>query len=97
MNKIIRGVAAAAIALGVVIVFYVFWQETARVGRYTVVYYKNQCNLDPEALPQDLPSLMRLPCVIRVTWQEEIAEKMFQEYCFLPGKGIEKSRLIQKK
>ncbi len=48
-------------------------------------------------IAQDLPSLMNLHCVIRITWQEEIATRTFQEYCYLPGRGIEKGSIYQKK
>ncbi|OPY81907.1 MAG: hypothetical protein A4E71_03310 [Smithella sp. PtaU1.Bin162] len=82
--------------IGLVLVFYVFKQETASVGRYSVLYYKNMCDLEVESFPQDLESLKSLPGLIRITWQEQIASDMFQEYCFLPGKGVEKSRLIRK-
>jgi hypothetical protein len=97
MKKVVTGLLITAIALAVVIVLYIFRQETAYIGKYTVLYYKNQCDLPPKTFPQDLLSLMNLPCVIRITWQEEIAAKTFQEYCYLPGKGIEKSRILQKK
>jgi hypothetical protein len=97
MKRIITGLLLAALALAVIIVFYTFRQETAYVGKYTVVYYENQCGLAPESFPRDLQSLMNLPGLIRITWEEEIADNMFQKYCYLPGKGIEKSGLHRKK
>jgi hypothetical protein len=97
MKKFIVGLAFAGIVLALAIVFHIFRHETAYVGKYTVVYQINQCNIPPEALPQDLYSLMNLPCVIRITWQDEIADRMFQEYCYLPGRGIEKGSIYQKK
>ena len=97
MKKISTGLSIGAIVLAVVIVFYTFWQETAHIGKYTVVYYKNQCDIPPESLPRDLHSLMNLPGLIRITWEDEIGDNMFQMYCYLPGKGIEKSGLHHKK
>lgn len=96
MKKVTIGLLIAAVA-GIVLVFYIFQQETVSVGRYSVLYYKNMRDLDPESFPQDLESLKSLPGLIRITWQEQIAPDMFQEYCYLPGKGVEKSRLIRKK
>lgn len=96
MKNIITGLSMAAILLAVVIVFYTFRQETAYIGKYTVLYYKNQCDLAPESFPQDLPSLMNIPGLIRITWEDEMSDKMFQMYCYLPGKGIEKSGLHHK-
>jgi hypothetical protein len=94
MRNFVVGLLLAGIVLALVIVNFIFRQETTNIGKYTILYYENQCNLSPA---QDLQSLMALPCVIRITWQEEIADKMFQEYCYLPGRGIEKARLYQKK
>jgi len=85
------------IVVAVAIVYYIFEHETVNVGRYSVVFYKNKCNNMPESLPQDLESLKNLPCLIRITWQEQIASDLFQEYCFLPGKGVEKSGIYHKK
>lgn len=84
----------AAVALG--IVFYVFKQETVEAGKYTVLYYKNMNDLDPQSFPADLESLKGLPGLIRITWREQIAPNMFQEYCYLPGKEVEKTRIINK-
>jgi hypothetical protein len=98
MRKIITVLTLLVVALAIAVVFYIFKHDTAYVGKYTILYYKNQCDhLTPELLPPDLQSLMNIPCVIRITWQEQIADKMFQEYCYLPGKGIEKGRVYQKK
>jgi hypothetical protein len=85
-----------AVILGIMLVFHVFRQETVSIGRYSVLYYKNQCDLQPKEFPQNLESLKSLPGLIRITWQEEISTNLFQEYCYLPGKGVEKSRLINK-
>ncbi len=93
MKNIITGLSIAAIALAIVIVSHIFSQKTAYIGKYTVLYYENQCNLPPESFPQDLPSLMNLPGLIRITWEDEIGDKLLQKYCYLPGKGIEKSGL----
>jgi hypothetical protein len=97
MKNIITGLSLLAITLAVIIVFYIFRQETVSVGKYNVLYYINQCDIPPELFPQDLPSLMNLPGLIRITWEDEIADQMFQMYCYLPGKGIEKSGLHHKK
>ena len=96
MKNILTGLSLVSILLAVVIVFYIYRQETAYIGKYTVVYYKNQCNLAPEYFPHDLPSLMNIPGLIRITWEDEMSDKMFQMYCYLPGKGIEKSGLHHK-
>ena len=97
MKKIITGLLLAAIVIAVLVVFYIFRQETAYIGKYTVVYYENQCDIPPESFPQDLYSLMNLPGLIRITWEDEIGDNMFQMYCYLPGKGFEKSGLHHKK
>jgi len=39
---------------------------------------------------------MNIPGLIRITWEDEMSDKMFQMYCYLPGKGIEKSGLHHK-
>lgn len=96
MKKITIGLLIAAI-VGIILVFYIFRHETVSVGQYTVVYYKNKCDLAPEALPRDLESLKRLPGLIRITWQERIASDLLQEYCYLPGKGVEEGRKIHAK
>lgn len=96
MKKVTVGLVIAAIA-GVVLVFYIFQQETVSVGKYSVLYYKNMCDLEPESFPQDLESLKSLSGLIRITWQEQIGSNMFQEYCYLPGKEVAKTRLIRKK
>ena len=85
------------LVLGLVLVFHIFEQETVSAGKYTVLYYKNMCDVDSESFPRDLASLKNLPGLIRITWQEQIASDMFQEYCYLPGKGVEKTRLIHTK
>lgn len=96
MKKIFTILIIIAVA-GLMAVFYVFEHETVEVGRYSVVYYKNMCDVEVDDFPQDLESLKSLPGLIRITWQEQIASDMFQEYCYLPGKGVEKSRLVRKK
>lgn len=96
MKNIIMGLTIAAMVLAVVIIFFIFRQETVIVGKYNVLYFPNQCDIPPESFPQDLPSLMNLPGLIRITWEDEISDKMFQKYCYLPGKGIEKSGLHHK-
>lgn len=96
MKKVIIGIAVAAI-LGLLIVFYVFRQETVSVGKYQVLCYKNRGDVDPRSLPQDMNSLKQIPGLIRITWQEQIEPNMFQEYCYLPGRGTEKSRVIRTK
>ena len=93
MKNIITGLSIAAIVLAVIIVFFIFRQETVTVGKYNVLYFSNQCDIPPESFPRDLPSLMNLPGLIRITWEDEIGEKLLQKYCYLPGKGIEKSGL----
>jgi hypothetical protein len=95
MKKVAIGLAIAAV-LGLIFVFYIFEQETVTAGRYQVLYYKHMSDIDPGSFPQDLESLKRLPGLIRITWQEQIAPNMFQEYCYLPGKGVEKARIIRK-
>jgi hypothetical protein len=94
MKKLAIILVIILIAVAVAIVFYIFEHETVNVGKYNVVYYKNQCDNIPESLPQDLTSLKTFPCLIRITWQERISSDMFQEYCYLPGKEVEKSRII---
>jgi hypothetical protein len=96
MKKAAVILAVILIALAAAVVFHIFEHETVTAGKYTVVYYKNMCDNMPPAFPQDLESLKSLPCLIRVTWQEQIASDMFQEYCYLPDKGVEKSRLVHK-
>jgi hypothetical protein len=97
MKNIIIGLSIAAIVLAAIIVFFIFRQETVSVGKYNVLYYTNQCDIPPESFPQDLPSLMNLPGLIRITWEDEIGDNMFQMYCYLPGKGVEQSGLHHKK
>jgi hypothetical protein len=96
MKKIAIGLVIAAI-LELIIIFYVFWQDTVSVGKYQVVYYKNMCDITPESFPQDLESLKSLSCLIRITWQEQIASDMYQEYCYLSGREVEKTRIIRRK
>ena len=79
------------------VVFFFFQHKTVNTGSYTVVYYKNRCNIDSQSLPDNLPYLKTLPCLIRITWQEPIASDMYQEYCYFPGKEVEKTRLIHQK
>lgn len=96
MKKVTIGLIIACV-LGLMIVFYAFRQETVPAGRYQVTYYKGRCNIDPKSLPQDLESLQRIPGLIRITWREQIGSEIFQEYCYLPDKGMEKGRLIHNK
>lgn len=96
-QKIIWIIVAGALCLAVLVsVFYFFQHESLIVGKYTVVYYKNQCDIDSEELPMDFDSLTALPCLIRINWRERIASDMEQEYCYLPGRGTEKTRRIHK-
>ncbi|MEE9912116.1 MAG: hypothetical protein K4571_10370 [Deltaproteobacteria bacterium] len=88
---------ATFVGLAFVVVAYWFQHKTVDIGGYTVVYYKNRCGVDPEGLSANLESLKTIPCLIRINWQEPIASDMLQEYCYLPGKGVEKTRLIHKK
>ncbi len=99
MKKITLGllIAAAIFILGLIIVFYVFEQETVSVGRYSVLYYKNRSDIDTASFPQDLESLKELPGLIRITWREPIGSDIYQEYCYLPGKGVEQTRIIRTK
>jgi hypothetical protein len=86
-----------AVIIAVIYVFYIFEHETVTIGRYTVLYQKNMCDLEPEAFPQDLESLKHLPGLIRIIWQEQIGPNMFQGYSYLPGRGVEKTYLFHKK
>lgn len=96
MKKVILGLVIAIAVITLVIGLYFFQQKTMEIGSYTVVYYKNKCNLDPAYFPRDLESLKSLPCLIRITWREQLASDMFQEYCYLPGKEVQKTRMIHK-
>jgi hypothetical protein len=89
--------AVALFAVGLMVAMYWFQHETVQIGGYTVVYFKNRCDIDPEALPANLESLKTLPCLIRINWLERLAPDMFQEYSYLPGRGVEKTRKIHKK
>ncbi|MFO7569041.1 MAG: hypothetical protein R6W75_04515 [Smithellaceae bacterium] len=89
--------AGAVFLVALLIVAYWFQHKTVVIGQYTVVYYKNQCNIDPDLLPENLEYLKTLPCLIRINWLERIASDMFQEYSYLPGRGVEKTRKIRKK
>jgi hypothetical protein len=97
MKKIVTICLLTATVTAVLLAFYLFGQQTANVGRFTVVYFKNKCGLELQSVPEDLEALKRLPCLIRITWQEKIAPDTYQEYCYLPGKEVEKTRLIHKK
>ncbi len=93
---------AIALVLGfclvaLVVVCYWFQHKTLRVGDYEVVYFKNRCDIDEGAMPADLESLKALPCLIRISWRERTGEDLYQEYCYTPGKGVEKSRRIHTK
>lgn len=96
MKKVTIGLVIAAIS-GLILVFYVFEQETVSVGRYQVVYYKHMCDVEPESFPKDLESLKHLSGLIRITWRERISSDMLQEYCYLPGRRVEKARIIRTK
>ena len=89
--------AVALFAVGLMIAMHWFQHETVQIGRYTVVYFKNRCDIDPEGLPANLESLKTLPCLIRINWLERLAPDMFQEYSYLPDRGVEKTRKIHKK
>ena len=90
-------IAAGALSiLALSIVCYYFHHESVIVGSYTVVYYKNQCDINPEELSADFNSLTALPCLIRINWRERVSSDLEQEYCYLPGRGTEKTRLIHK-
>lgn len=88
--------AAVIFFLAVGLVAYWFQHQTIQVGRYTVVYYKNQCDMNTDLLPANLEYLKTLPCLIRINWQESLAPDLFQEYSYLPGRGIEETRKIHK-
>ena len=94
MKKVAIGLVIIAI-LALFLVFYIFKQETVSVGKYSVLYHVNMCDLDPESFPRDLESLKNLPGLIRITWQEQISSNMFQGYCYLPGKEVEKTNIIR--
>ncbi len=97
MKKINIGLLIAASVLGLILVYYIFEQETVSVGRYSVLYYKNMSDVDPASFPQDMESLKKLPGLIRITWRETIGSDIYQEYCYLPEKGVEKTRIIRTK
>ena len=90
-------VAAALFLAGLMGAAYWFQHETISIGRYTVVYYKNQCDVNPDSLSANLESLKTIPCLIRINWLERIASDMFQEYSYLPDRGVEQTRKIHKK
>lgn len=96
IRKLAMGLGVAVAVLALVVVFYVFQQKSVTVGQYTVLYYKNMSGLDAGSFPQDLESLKHISGLIRITWTAQTAADMFQEYCYLPGKGVEKTRLIHK-
>ncbi|HPV48777.1 MAG TPA: hypothetical protein PLB14_03655 [Smithellaceae bacterium] len=77
-------------------VVYWFQHKTVVIGSYTVVYYKNRCHVDPETTYGSLESLQAIPCLIRINWQESMSSDMLQEYCYRPGRGVEKTRLIHR-
>lgn len=80
-----------------VAVVYWFQHQTVVIGSYTVVYYKNRCHVDPDTISASLESLQTIPCLIRINWQEQMSSDMLQEYCYRPGRGVEKTRLIHRK
>lgn len=96
-NKKIWIAAAALLILILAFVGYYFQHKSVDVGIYTVVYFKNQCDIDAQALPSDLESLKSLPCLIRINWRERVSSDMEQEYSYIPGRDVEKTRLIHKK
>jgi hypothetical protein len=96
MKKVILGLVIVIAVIALVIGLYFFQQDTVEIGIYTVVYHKNQCDIDPAHFPRDMESLKSLPCLVRITWQQQISSDMFQEYCYLPGKEVEKTRTIHK-
>ncbi|PKN76937.1 MAG: hypothetical protein CVU52_02655 [Deltaproteobacteria bacterium HGW-Deltaproteobacteria-10] len=95
MKKIAIGLLIAVGILGLIITLYVFEQDTVSVGRYSVLYYKNMNDSDPASFPQDLESLKKLPGLIHITWRESIGPNVYQEYCYLPEKGVEPTRIIR--
>ncbi|HOW56717.1 MAG TPA: hypothetical protein PKZ12_01845 [Smithellaceae bacterium] len=98
MNKLLMILTIVLALLALIITVHYFRHETIVVGKYTVVYYPNQCKeITKETFPHDFESLKDLPCLIRITWQERVAPEMFEEYCYLPGREIEKSRVLHKK
>jgi hypothetical protein len=95
-NKIVMVLTVALFVLLGLSVAYWCQHQTVQVGRYTVVYYKNRCKIDPQVLPADLESLKSLPCLIRINWSEKKAPHLEQEYCYRLDRGVEKTRRIQK-
>ena len=95
-KRISKGwIAGGALLIGVfAATLYWFQYSTVDVGGYTVVYYKNRCAINTQNLVADLESLKSLPCLIRINWRERIASDLEQEYCYLPDRGVEKSRVI---
>lgn len=84
-------------AAALVAVVYWFQHKTVVIGSYTVLYYKNRCHVDPDTISASLESLQTIPCLIRINWQERISSDMYQEYCYRPERGVEKTRLIHRK
>lgn len=97
MKKILAICLIFLTAIAFILVFYVFKQKTVEVGRFTVIYYKNQCEFNPQLYPADLESLKRLPCLVRITWEQKIGPDIYQGYCYLPDRGVEKTRIIRRK
>lgn len=89
-------ICALALAALVAVVYW-FQHKTVVIGPYTVVYYKNRCQVDPENISGGLESLQTIPCLIRINWREPISSDILQEYCYRPEKGVEKTRLIHRK
>ncbi len=89
--------AAAVFFVALLVVAYWFQHKTVQIGDYTVVYFKNRCDVDADSLPANLEYLKSLPCLIRINWQESLAPDLYQEYSYLPGRGVEKTRKIHKK
>jgi len=97
MKKILAIGLIVVTVIGFLLVFYFFEQETVDVGGYSVIYHKNQCELNPQSYQVDLESLKRLPCLVRITWEQKIGPDTYQEYCYLPDRGVEKTRIIRRK
>lgn len=96
MKIITLGLIIASIVVGS-IVFYLYRHETVTAGKYQVTYYKGSYDTGKKSLPQDLGSLQKIPGLVRITWLEQTGSELYQEYCYLPGKGTEKGRVIHKK
>lgn len=92
----LKGWMVAAVLSGLALAALIYWfqQETMTVDGYTVIYYKNRCQMEQETPAANLEYLKTLPCLVRINWRERIASDLEQEYCYLPGRGVEKTRVI---